>query len=347
MKPASPEQIENWDKLVASNPDGGDPLQGKAFAATKAKYGWEPVYGLVEAAGAKVAVLYLTRSISGLGALWYVPKGPGIVTTDQFKDFIEAHKTDTGNKLLLKTEPQIISSSEAQASLAKLKLVRVRDIQFNQTATVLVDLRPPEGEILASFKQKTRYNVRYAEKNGVVVEAAEPTEANLKQMYVLMQATQERAGFYLRDYDYFQTFWAEHAKQGSGQLFFAKYEGKVLAGVFASYLGKKGLYKDGGSTREHSNLQAPYLLQWEVMRWLKAKGVEIYDLHGVPSTDKLEDETHPLHSLAHFKLGFNQQVTEYVGTWDLPLNFPYGIWRSYGERLAMIYSHRIKKQLFY
>lgn len=347
MRPATPDEIERWDQLVAANPDGGDPLQGKAFAETKAKFGFKPFYGLLDAAGKQTAVLYLTRSVWGLGELKYVPKGPGVVSVDQYRDFIAAAKTQAGEAFVLKSEPQILKSKEAEAALSKLGLVKVRDIQFNQTATILVDLLPSEDEILASFRQKTRYNVRYAEKHGVTIEAAEPTDANLRQMYTLMRATRDRAGFYLRSYDYFETFWKLHAEQGSGQLFFARYEDKVLAGDFVTWLGKKGLYKDGGSTRQHSNLQAPYLLQWEVMRFLKAKGVEFYDLHGVPPADKLDDESHPLHSLVLFKTGFNAEVTEYVGTWDLPLSDKYRLWTKIGERAAMVYSNRVKKQLFY
>ncbi len=347
MRPATPEEIGRWDELVSANPDGGDPLQGRAFAETKAQFGFKPFYGLLDAAGKQTAVLYLTRPVWGLGELKYVPKGPGTVTPDQYSEFITANKADAGNAFVIKSEPQILKSPEAEQALGKLGLVKVRDIQFNQTATVLVDLRPSEDEILASFRQKTRYNVRYAEKHGVLIEAAEASDANLKQMYALMQATRDRAGFYLRSYDYFETFWKLHAQAGSGQLFFAKYEGKVLAGDFVTFLGKKGLYKDGGSTREHSNLQAPYLLQWEVMRFLKNKGVEFYDLHGVPPADRLDDESHPLHSLVLFKTGFNSEVTEYVGTWDLPLSSKYGLWTKLGERAAMIYSNRVKKQLFY
>ena len=36
-------------------------------------------------------------------------------------------------------------------------------------ATVLVDIRPAEEEILAAMKPKTRYNIRLASKKGVEV----------------------------------------------------------------------------------------------------------------------------------------------------------------------------------
>ncbi len=40
-------------------------------------------------------------------------------------------------------------------------------IQFRNT--VLIDLSPSEDEMLARMKQKTRYNIRLAQKKGVTV----------------------------------------------------------------------------------------------------------------------------------------------------------------------------------
>ena len=64
-------------------------------------------------------------------------------------------------------------------------------------------------------------------------------------------------------------------------------------------------------------MMAPHLLQWEVMRWLRARGVEAYDLVAVPPAAEL-NPAHPLFGLYRFKSGFSERITEYVGTWDLP-----------------------------
>lgn len=335
MRLATPEEIEHWDELVAKNPDGGNPLQSRAFAETKAKFGW----GVRHVIHDSVAALYLVRQFP-LAELWYCPKGPGVKDVEQLKDVLkELHPKKA---FVVKLEPEIPNQD-----LSKLGLKKSGDVQVN-SSTVVVDLSGSEEDLIASFKQKTRYNVRLAEKRGVKVSPVDPSPENLDKMYELMSATQERAGFYLRSKDYFKHFWWEHAKYGSGQLFFASFEGKVLAGAYVTFLGKNALYKDGGSTREHSELQAPYLLQWEVMRWLKQKGVENYDLHGTPPSDRLEDSSHKLHTLVRFKTGFNQEVTDLVGTWDLPLKpMLYRLWTLAGERVHSALWRRKHKDLYY
>lgn len=341
MRPATAHEISRWDSLVAANPDGGNVLQGRAFAETKSRHGWEPLYFML----GEVAVLVLSREVPLLGELWYVSKGPG-VTVKEGLDFL-AKNLPYPPPFMVKVEPEILKSSAAPAELAGYGFRKVRDIQYN-VSTVIVSLKPAAEAIMDSFKQKTRYNVRLAAKKGVMVEAAAVNETTTDQMYSLMAATVRRAGVYLRDRQYFADFWRLHAQAGTGQLFFAKYEGKILAGAFISYLGKKALYKDGGSVREHTDVQAPYLLQWEIMKWLKSRGITEYDLHGVPPRDQIDNPDHPLAGLARFKLGFCPEVTEFAGTYDLPVQpGRYRLWALAGERLAMAYEHRVKRRLFY
>lgn len=342
MRFATDEEIQRWDELVKANPDGGNTLQCAAFAAVKQAAGWTPRYVIHELDSGDVAVLYLEKSIFGLGKLWYAPKGPGVANVNQLQEVTRDLKNGAKGVFAVKVEPDLLMGED----VSSLGLVKVRNIQYNW-ATVLVDLAPSEEEIINSFRQKTRYNIRLAERKGVVVEAVESNDEDLAVMYELMAVTAKRAGVFLRDKKYFYDFWRGHANKGCGQLFFARYEGQVVAGAFITYLGHKALYKDGGSGREHANVQAPYALQWGIMKWLKEHGVTEYDLHGTPPADKIDDETHPLHGLARFKTGFNEHVTEYIGTYDLPLTSKYQLWTKFGERLVAGYAHRIKKELFY
>jgi len=343
---ATEEEINKWDELVVANPDGGNTLQCKAFAAVKQAAGWKPVYVIHELESGDVAALYLSKKVIGLGALWYAPKGPGVLTANQLQQVTKDVKENAKGVFAVKIEPDIISGSIRDEDLKGFGLVKVRNIQYNW-ATVLVDLKPTEEEIINSFRQKTRYNIRLAERKGVAVEAVESNDANLEIMYDLMAVTAKRASVFLRDKKYFYDFWSSHAQTKCGQLFFARYEDTVVAGAFITHLGHKALYKDGGSGREHANVQAPYALQWGIMKWLKEQGITEYDLHGTPPANKIDDETHPLHGLARFKTGFNDQVTEYIGTYDLPLSSSYKHWTSFGERFVTGFAHRIKKELFY
>jgi lipid II:glycine glycyltransferase (peptidoglycan interpeptide bridge formation enzyme) len=340
MRPAGADEMARWNELIAANPDGGNVLQVKAFARTKARHGWRPRYFVLRDA----AVLVLARALPGLGEFWYVPAGPGVRDVAGLTAFAAA--IPVPGPFVMRVDP-LLPGGAASEELAAAGFVRTRDIQYN-TSTVVVDLTPPEEAILASFKQKTRYNVRLAGKKGVVCAPVPTTQDNAGIFYELAQATYRRAGVYVRSRRYFEDFWRLHSAEGTGQMFFASYEGQVLGAAFITFVGARALYKDGASSREHPELQAMSGLQWAVMRWLKARGIAAYDLHGVPPAGQLEDPDHPLAGLARFKMGFQQTVTEYIGTYDIVCDArAYRVWRRFGERIAMAYEHRVRKRLFY
>ena len=204
-----------------------------------------------------------------------------------------------------------------------------------------------EDEILNSFKQKTRYNIRLAERKGVKIEHRAMDDAGVDLMYGLMQATQKRAGFFLRQKDYFGNYWKALAEAGMGQLIVATHEGDLLGGVFITIFGSKAYYKDGGSYETKRNLMAPYLLQWEAMKWAKQKGATSYDLVAVPPRSELENTAHHQHGLYLFKRGFNETVTEFTGCWDYPINAQkFRIWYGQETNFLKLYA-KMKKNLFW
>jgi lipid II:glycine glycyltransferase (peptidoglycan interpeptide bridge formation enzyme) len=346
MRPATPQELGRWDDLVVRNPDGGQILQTRAWGEFKRAHRWAPRYLLSDQAP-QVAVLVLCHSVPGLGVLEYVPKGPGVADVAQLPAVLDGLRATAGHAFAIKVEPEIEQSAAATSALRHMGLEKSRhDVQISR-ATIIVDLRPEEDAMLASFKPKSRYNIRLAQRRGVTVAPVPLDDTSIDTMYALMASTRDRAGFTLRSREYFSQYWRLHAAAGQGQLFFASLDGEVLAGVFATYIGKKAWYKDGGSTKEHAAVMAPHLLQWEVMRWLKARGVEAYDLVAVPPASEL-NPAHPLYGLYRFKSGFSERITEYVGTWDLPMRRRrFAAWNAVAERAAHQWAFRVRHDLLY
>jgi lipid II:glycine glycyltransferase (peptidoglycan interpeptide bridge formation enzyme) len=349
-------EIADWDKLVANNPDGGHIYQSKEWSEIKEYNGWEPVYCIYEATAFLVAFVLLKKSASILGNIYYCSKGPGFFrnfrddkdSRAHFMEFVNdlksfAHKHDN-QAILVKLEPELDHDSKIDLQKSGLQKSGA-DLQFK--ATIFVDLAGSEDEIIGSFKQKTRYNIRLAERKGVKIEFRDMDEQGVELMYSLMQATQKRAGFFLRQKDYFGNYWRALAGAGMGQLVVATHEGDVLGGVFVTKFGKKAYYKDGGSFETKRNLMAPYLLQWEAIKWAKSKGATSYDLVAVPPKAELENEKHMQHGLYLFKRGFNEEVTEFVGCWDLPVNHSkFRIWSKQESNFLKLYA-KMKKNLFW
>lgn len=346
MRDATNAEVARWDDLVVANPDGGQILQSRAWGEFKRAHRWMPRY-LVSEADMPLAILMLRHTVPGLGELGYIPKGPGVAGVDQLGSVIDGLGGNAGRAFAIKIEPEIEQSDAAVGALRGLGLEKSRhDVQISR-ATIIVDLRPDGEALIASFKPKCRYNIRLAERRGVIVEPVPLDAGSIDTMYDLMASTRDRAGFTLRSKEYFSGYWRLHAAAGQGQLFFASLDGTVLAGVFATYMGKKAWYKDGGSTKEHAAVMAPHLLQWEVMRWLKDRGIAAYDLVAVPPAAELNPE-HPLFGLYRFKSGFSERIIEYVGTWDLPIRRSrYAAWNRIAERAAHQWSYRVRHDLLY
>ena len=120
--------------------------------------------------------------------------------------------------IFLKIDPDIVLGrgvpnseedvTENNGQAAKSELTRrgwvysSDQIQFQNT--VLIDLSPSEEEMLARMKQKTRYNIRLAEKKGVAVRVG--TMDDLPMLYKMYAETSVRDGFVIRDENYYRLF---------------------------------------------------------------------------------------------------------------------------------------------
>jgi lipid II:glycine glycyltransferase (peptidoglycan interpeptide bridge formation enzyme) len=106
--------------------------------------------------------------------------------------------------------------------------------------------------------------------------AAVPTDAQLQLILCidLYATTTQRAGVYLRAKSYLERLLAACTRRAvTARCFWRALRGSRWPVRLSPLSGTKALYKDGGSVREHTEVQAPYALQWEIMRWLKAHGV--------------------------------------------------------------------------
>ncbi|MBQ7035590.1 MAG: peptidoglycan bridge formation glycyltransferase FemA/FemB family protein [Clostridia bacterium] len=182
-----------------------------------------------------------------------------------------------------------------------------------------------EEEMLASFHQKWRYNIRVAIKKGVEVKIC--GEEALPDFHRIMVTTGSRDGFVVRTEDYFRRMMRELGEHA--RLYMAYLDGVAIAGTLAIGYGDKVWYLYGASSNEHRNYMPNYLLQWEMIKWAIERGARVYDFRGV-SGDLSEDN--PLYGLYRFKKGFNGEFTEFVGEMDLIYNKLMLSWSKWGSK---------------
>jgi lipid II:glycine glycyltransferase (peptidoglycan interpeptide bridge formation enzyme) len=181
--------------------------------------------------------------------------------------------------IFLRIEPAALDNSGCRRLLEQLRFRS--SLHTNQPrATLIVDLAPGLDVVLARMHQKTRYNIRYALKQGVEVRVGRP--GDLESIYRLIKITGRRAGFGTRTMDYYRHEWETFAGTGQIGVFIAFYEGIPLAVNVSAAFGGHAAYLHGASSGEHINLQPNYLVMWEAMRWAQAKGCRTYDLWGIP-----------------------------------------------------------------
>jgi len=179
--------------------------------------------------------------------------------------------------------------------------------------TLLLDLTQPEEDILKQMKPKGRYNIKIAAKRGVVVKEVENTK-KFKDYKKIHEDTVKRDKIAARSFKYLEQLFNMLHKNNLGTAFIAYYKNKPISGIIVSMADKKATYMYGASSDENRNLMAPYLLQWEGIKWAKNGGATTYDFFGIAPTDK---PNHKWAGITRFKKQFGGKETEVLGSYDL------------------------------
>ncbi|MFH1326104.1 MAG: peptidoglycan bridge formation glycyltransferase FemA/FemB family protein [Candidatus Falkowbacteria bacterium] len=211
------------------------------------------------------------------------------------------------NCIFLRIEPV-----NKEISNIKYSISRVKDVQPSKT--LILNLTQTEEQLLKNMHQKTRYNIRLAEKKGVKIKESK----NVEEFWNLMKETIERDSFRSYSKDYYEKMLNVAKLTGSPRyarddmsvkLYIAEYEGKVLtAGIFVFY-NDTATYLHGASTHEYKNVMAPYLLHWEIIKLAKKEGYKFYDFYGI------NEQKWP--GVTRFKKGFRGEEINYLGTFDV------------------------------
>ena len=321
-----------WDEFIQGHLES-HLLQTTAWGRLKSDYGWRAEFVQTGQAGA----LVLFRRVRGL-TLAYVPRGP-VADWDNRAQLAELRaKIDAvcrqRGAFCLKWEPDLPDAPGCAQMLRELGF-RPSSQTVQPRRSLMVDLAGSEADILGRMKQKTRYNIGLAGKKGISVGPAQGAD-DLERFTQLMATTGARDGFGVHQPDYYRRAYALFQPAGQCVLVLATYQGEALAGVMAFIHGPVAWYLYGASSDRERNRMAPYLAQWEAMRWAKSQGAASYDLWGVPDVDETELEAgfetrhDGLWGVYRFKRGFGGRLVRTVGAWDRVYNpVLYGAYQAY------------------
>ncbi len=314
LRAARKDEIAHWDELIATNPAGGEVFQAKAFACIKARQRWRAEYWVYETSFGPVYTLMLSKKIPFLGKISYIPRGPGVIDLRQWREVCRLNRKFMKDAISLKMEPPILCGN---IKTLPEDLLHVTDIQGSVAHTVIIKLNKSEDDLWRSFRQRARRSIRGSRKEQLHVVDEGFSHENALHMWQLYKYTANRAHLVTRERKYYYRFWRNYIETGQGRFFFVVKpdSDQPIAGAFVQWSGVNALYKDGGSRRD-TCAHFSHLLQWQIMRYLRGRGIQNYDLGGTPPSDRLDDPTERLASLATFKLSFGAPVIDHVGAYD-------------------------------
>lgn len=317
---------DEWNRRLTSA-HAGHLLQGWDWGEFKARHGWRAErIAWDDPRGRPIAaVQILSRrvTIPILGAtldVRYAPRGPCLDWSDAAAVAIVLqelkHQAAESGTLSVKIDPEAEAGSEDHLPEAVQRILHnagwrrsPEQVQFRNT--MVLDVRGSEDDLLAGMKQKTRYNLRLAERRGVQVHPAGEGEFNI--LYKMYAETSLRDGFAIRGRDYYVDTWGRFLRAGLARPLLATVEGEPVAGLVAYRYGKRAWFLFGMSRDLHRERMPNYLLQWEAIRWARIQGCESYDFWGAPETLEPSD---PLWGVYKFKEGFGARLVQGIGAWD-------------------------------
>ena len=300
-----------WDRQIAHLP-GAHILQSWEWGLVKSQNGWEPIYKLWRddegEVSAAALVLQRTLSLGGFGPrlrVLYIPRGPLLDWKDEsLRQRVLNDLQDLAKQpgvIFLKMDPELVVGTgipgtpegvetevgkDAQRYLQQRGWTFSRDqIQFRNT--VWMDLTGFEEDWLTRMKQKTRYNLRLAQKKGVTIRQG--STADLPLLYRMYAETSVRDGFVIRSEAYYQMVWSTFLERDLARILIAQVDGETVGGLILFLFAEKAWYLFGMSREAHREKMPNYLLQWEAMRLAKAEGCTRYDLWGAPDAFNEED----------------------------------------------------------
>lgn len=188
----------------------------------------------------------------------------------------------------------------------RFKIHKTIDVQPSKS--LILDLSQSEEELLKAMRQKTRYNIRLAERKGVKIIEGKPE--HFEQFWQIMRETIARDKFRLHEKKHYQKLLT--INPNVIKLFLAEYKSKIIAANIVSFFGDTATYIHGASANMHRNVMAPYALQWQVIKLAKKKAFKYYDFYGI------DENKWP--GVTRFKLGFGGKKINYPGTFDLIVN---------------------------
>ena len=298
-----------------------------------------------------------------VGKYFYIPRGPvirgqkdvNLIRVEDMKkslNYLVWLAKDNGAGWIRfdpRSEKDLNLVAEAVKKISKEKNVKITRAPHNMQPEEIfvVDISKNEEELLSEMKSKTRYNIKLAQKRGVLVQAISnlqfsisnqspnsksqtlptgrqvPDSFYLEEFLRLNRETAKRDGITIHPDEHYRKM-VENIPDDVLRIYVAEYQGKIIAANLVVFFGDTAIYLHGASSNEHLDVMAPYLLQWRQIQDAKERGCKWYDMGRVkiPNSKFQIANSKNWEGITRFKIGFSPKTEPIIfpGSYDIVLN---------------------------
>ncbi len=320
------EQYPEYEAFVRSHINGGFT---QSLNWTKVKNNWqsEVVVSRNKWGNIVGGALILIMKMPVVGAsMLYCPRGPVCDYRDKevLKDLLDGalEVAKQYNGYILKWDPCVMADDEETIGILKELGFSFQPgakhhetIQTRHNYLIRLPQTGTEDDLFMTIGRKSRYCVRYALKNGVECRVCDK-KTGLDDFYRIYQDTGARDSFSVRPKEYLERFL--DAFGDDIRLYVTYFQEEPITGAITVQYAGKTCHVYGATSNQHRELNANYLMQWEMIRWAFQNHCQIYDFQGV-TIDPAEDEH--LYGVYMFKKSFkNGELVEYAGEFNYIIN---------------------------
>ena len=247
-----------------------------------------------------------------------IPCGP-VINWSNEKAVKEAMDTITAiakenNCVFVRVRPQLLGTDENLALLKKLGF-RQSPMHLAAEHTVIIDLTKPEDQLLAEMRRQTRYEIKQAKKQGIIIEKSN-SEETFKEFHKVQVETAKRKGFIPPK---IQNLLAEREAFGDDAQIYIAYTAErepIAYGLILKDI-NEAEYFEAASTDLNRRLPGAYALIWQVIEDLKKTDIKRFNLYGIAPQGQPH---HRYAGVTTFKTGFSNARTEYVPAHDFVIS---------------------------
>lgn len=305
------EDAEAWDAFVMQTSAPNEFLQSWQWGEFQRSAGKTITRLEVLKGKRRVAVaLLVPHTTRLLKSFILAPRGPIIdrsLSEDEqhavwavIRDHLEEVRTP--DTMFLKVEPNIRPPVDLGFS---------DGTAIHPDRTLLLDLTKREDELLEDMHQKTRYNIRLAERHGVTVGFSRTSE-DFDVFGALLSETAERQKIGIFPLSYYRQMVESLGE--SIEIALARLHTTPIAAALVVRFGDTATYLHGASSVAHHEHMASHLLQWESIRRARETGARVYDFYGIAPEHAVD---HRWNGITRFKMGFGGRVHAYPGGFNL------------------------------